>query len=205
MTNRGQTTAREAARDRRRRGVLQVAHELNWNHGHAEQVAGLAVDLFQQIPLQARWEGPADEWLEYAAFMHDIGYTVNTARHHRHSEKLILAADLPGIVPMERHIVALVARFHRKKKPDPGMKAFTGRPRHVYETVRSLSAILRIADGLDRTHQSLAEGVTVTRTMQGLDIAVRLRGRADTEIRYARRKSSLLESVLKTPVLIRPA
>ena len=57
--------------------------------------------------------------LRAAAMLHDIGDYVHYSGHHKHSQYLIQHADIMGITPEERAIVANIARYHRKGPPDP--------------------------------------------------------------------------------------
>jgi exopolyphosphatase/guanosine-5'-triphosphate,3'-diphosphate pyrophosphatase len=56
--------------------------------------------------------------LRAAAMLHDIGDYVHYSGHHKHSQYLIQHADIMGLTPDERAIVANIARYHRKGPPD---------------------------------------------------------------------------------------
>lgn len=96
--------------------------------------------------------GPLEEWLEYAALLHDIGYIVDVQKHHKRAERIIRRASLPGLLPYEVTLIALTVRCHRRKWPGVTHRIFSGLGQADYDTVRWLAAILRVADGLDRTH-----------------------------------------------------
>src|SRR5690606_34112498 len=67
---------------------------------HSEHVASLAVQIFDglapTLPMpDDLWSGPeARELLEAGALLHDIGYIVSYAKHHKHAYHLILHADV---------------------------------------------------------------------------------------------------------------
>ena len=63
---------------------------------HTEHVAGLAAQLFDG--LRAPFELPPEgrELLVAAALLHDVGYLINHARHHKHAYHLIQHAELQG-------------------------------------------------------------------------------------------------------------
>lgn len=90
--------------------------------------------------------------MEYAALLHDIGYIVDVQKHHKRAERIIRRASLPGLLPYEVTLIALTVRCHRRKWPGMTHRIFRGLGRADYDTVRWLAAILRVADGLDRTH-----------------------------------------------------
>ncbi len=95
----------------------------------------------------------ARDLLSYAAILHDIGYVEGYESHHKTAFRLIMAEPIPGLSPREQTLVAHVARYHRGGTPDPAKHpAFAALPVPDREIVEQLGAILRFADGLDRTH-----------------------------------------------------
>jgi len=102
--------------------------------------------------------GPAElDLLCCAALLHDIGISVSCARHHKHSARLIRQSSLPALTADEREKVACIARYHRKAVPKPKHQDFAALGEADRQRVRSLSAILRLADGLDRAHENAVE------------------------------------------------
>ena len=100
--------------------------------------------------------------LEAASLLHDIGYLINYARHHKHSYHLIVHADLPGLTTRQVQVVANVARYHRSAEPKLRHRPFAMLSEQGSGAlVRGLSGILRLADGLDRTHMQSVKGVKV--------------------------------------------
>ena len=85
-----------------------------------------------------------------AAMLHDVGYYVAYDRHHKHSYHLILHANLPPFTRREMAMVASIARYHTKSLPKRAHESWATLDPPDRLTVRSLAAILRIADGLDR-------------------------------------------------------
>ncbi len=135
---------------------LQSAAELLVATGvevaHCRQVAHLSGRLFHAIhPLHQMTDD--DEVLLLAAgLLHDVGVSVSYQRHHKHSQEIILHATLEGFGRREQRIVACLARYHRKAHPSPSHAPFGELSHTDQERVRKLAALLRLADGLDRTH-----------------------------------------------------
>lgn len=139
----------------------RFAASCRYEERHCEQVARLAVRLFDDLAHAAGgaasdeldWRSPVNrELLEAAAVLHDVGYLINYSKHHKHSYHLIAHSDMPGYTSRQREIVANVARYHRRSHPKQKHGAYARLSREDQATVRRLTAILRIADGLDRTH-----------------------------------------------------
>ncbi len=170
--------------------------------GHFRQVALLAEKLFGAFePLHGLGE-EACEWLCCAAWMHDVGVTVDSRGHHKHSLRLILDAPLPEFTPREKRIVANIARYHRKALPKPTHEAYAALARDDQVTVCRMAALIRIADGLDRAHM---EHVTDVAASQLAANAWQLAfsGPGDMELAHwgAERKADLFEVVYGVSLL----
>jgi exopolyphosphatase/guanosine-5'-triphosphate,3'-diphosphate pyrophosphatase len=186
--------------DVRRRSVIELAERCQYAAGHARQVADLALAIFDQTREVHALGDREREWLEYAALLHDIGIVISYERHHRHSYYLVKNGDLRGFDPDEVEIIALVARYHRRgtpKKVHEGYDALRGSGRR---TVKALGAILRLAEGLDRSHAQVISGLDVFD--RGDDHLIRLRssGDAELEVWSAHRCAAPLEALVGRPV-----
>lgn len=117
---------------------------------HATQVRDLSCRLFDAVAESFGLDGRARELLEAAALLHDVGYFIDYARHHKHTYHLIRHADLMGFTPREKELVANVARYHRKALPKARHEGFGRLDRADRTLVRRLGGLLRLADGLDR-------------------------------------------------------
>jgi exopolyphosphatase/guanosine-5'-triphosphate,3'-diphosphate pyrophosphatase len=126
---------------------------------HAEKVTDLALSIFDQTePLHGL--GKKERiYLEAGALLHDIGYFISMQKHHKHSHYIIVNSEIVGLTPAERHIVAGISRYHRKATPDPAHPEYEALPKKDRATVSSLAAILRIADALDKEHNSSVRSV----------------------------------------------
>ncbi|MEO1534948.1 MAG: Ppx/GppA phosphatase family protein [Planctomycetota bacterium] len=132
----------------------------------ARHTARLAVRIYDQLADVGLLDSSDDDrfTLEQAAILRDVGYVVNYSKHHKHSYHLILHADLAGMPADQRRLVATVARYHRKAKPSLSHEEFAMHTPTDQSRIRSLAAILRVADGLNRTHGGDVSGVTLSRS-----------------------------------------
>src|ERR1700757_1095837 len=92
--------------------------------------------------------------LSAAAILHDVGYHIAHESHHKHSLYLIRNSELTGFSEAERDVIANVARYHRGQEPKERHESFAALNSTDRNTVVSLAAIIRIADALDRRHDS---------------------------------------------------
>jgi exopolyphosphatase/guanosine-5'-triphosphate,3'-diphosphate pyrophosphatase len=142
-----------------RSGAIQLGRRYLFDESHALQVADLAVSLFDQLIEQHRLGADERRLLLAAAILHDIGQYVSYKGHHKHSLYLISNCELPGLSAVQIRVVANVARYHRKTDPEVRHVAYAGLPEEDRTRVRKLSAILRLADALDRDHLQRVESV----------------------------------------------
>ncbi len=128
--------------------------------------------------------------LSCAAILHDIGYVEGYESHHKTAFRLIMAEPIPGLSPHEQTLVAHVARYHRGGTPDPAKHpAFAALPVPDREIVEQLGAILRFADGLDRSHTNAVQDLRCELDGNRL-IVTRLPGVNDDSERWAGQKKA---------------
>lgn len=145
----------------RERSVRAFAERCHYEQPHADQVRRLALRLYDQLAARLGCEPGDREVLADAALLHDVGYQINYEKHHKHSYHLIRHADLQGISPTEQVAIANVARYHRGSAPRRSHANFGALDRALRRRVQRLSALLRVADGLDRGHAGAVEDVAV--------------------------------------------
>ncbi|MBH0201184.1 MAG: Ppx/GppA family phosphatase [Nitrospira sp.] len=185
--------------DVRRRNVIGLARRCHAPESHSLHVAGLALSLFDQTKRDHHLGPQERTWLEYAAILHDAGYLINPRQHHKHAYYLIKHSDLGGLTAEDIDVVAMVARYHRRAVPALKHEEFNCLTPRLQRVVRILASLLRIADGLDRTHFSLVQAVHVKFGKQ-ITIEVHLTGDAEMELWAAQNRADLFEQVFRRKV-----
>jgi len=182
-------------RNIRRTSVLELAERGKYDATHATHVAHLALRIFDQTAKAHELRPANRELLEYAALLHEIGVHVSYQKHHRHTYYLIRHSGLRGFTEDQVSIIANVARYYRKATPEdhhPNLEELTGKQR---ETVRKLSAILRVADALDRSRKRAIRDVGVDVTKDRVRFFVRARLDPKVEIKAAQKRSRYMTAV----------
>jgi exopolyphosphatase/guanosine-5'-triphosphate,3'-diphosphate pyrophosphatase len=161
---------------------LRLGRHYHFDEPHARQVTRFATQLFDDL-LAVHAFGDRDRLLlRAAAVLHDIGDYIHYSGHHKHSYYLIQHADIMGLTPEERAIVANVARYHRKGPPDTAHANFRELSKEARGKVRGLAAILRLADALDREHRQKIESVRGAIDREASKVTLFLRGSDDREL-----------------------
>lgn len=145
----------------RKRSIMQLGLTCNFDEEHAHTVTRLALELFDSIQALGIYEFRAGEreLLEYGSTLHDIGTFLSYDTHQAHAYHLIRESNLPGFQPEEIEIIANLAYFHRKNTPKKKHPNLIGLNKEVVKSIRVLSALLRIAEGLDRSHNGIISHV----------------------------------------------
>ena len=141
----------------RNRSVLHLGRSCNFDEEHAEVVSSLALQLFDSArDIGLHYLGDSErELLKYAATLHDIGDFLSFNDHHLHSQYIIDNAELLGFDKKEIMMIGFIARFHRKKAPTRKALKNSGLGDEAKAAVVVLSAFLRFAEKLDRSHCGL--------------------------------------------------
>ncbi len=187
----------------RYKSVLHLGETFKYEKEHSHHVAALAVKIFDSTRPFHKLGLMEREFLEAAALLHEIGIFISHSNHHRHSYYLIKNSELLGYTDSEKEIIANVARYHRKSHPKPKHEGFANLTNEDQHIVRVLSGMLRIADGLDRTHSASIKDVTVKKTGRNVRVKiVKARGKnVEMEIWGADRKKELFEELFDVKVL----
>ncbi len=124
---------------------------------HYRQVTGLALALFDSL-FDLHKLGKRERcWLRYASILHDVGLSKGGSKHHKKSAQLILNSPELPFSSRERRIIASVARYHRRTLPKQKHYNLSALDKSTINKVCVLSSILRVADSLDYTHQSMVK------------------------------------------------
>ncbi|MFC6801702.1 HD domain-containing protein [Deinococcus caeni] len=152
----------------RQRSVLGTAERFGANLSHSRQVAALSRALLDALHAAGEPVDHEDRSLLTAAgALHEVGQIVAQSAHHKHSAYLIRHAELRGFSPREIELIAQLARYHRKSPPKASHAEFMALGAGDRDRVTRLAAVLRVADGLDRSHAGAARLEGLRRAADG--------------------------------------
>ena len=117
----------------------------------------------------------------------------------------MIHAELLGIPPVEQIVIANIARYHRGARPRKKHGNYGALDKPTRDRIKRLSAVLRIADGLDRGHMAAVADVKVRwlqRAIRITPVPKKSRDPLRLEIWGAHHKSELLSRVAGVPVEI---
>ncbi|WP_243094745.1 Ppx/GppA family phosphatase [Thermus thalpophilus] len=127
---------------------------------HRDRVKRLALALFEGLWPLHRYGEAERRLLQEAAHVHDIGMRLGYRDHHKHGAYLVFAEPLLGFSHREQALLGLLVRYHRRGDPSLGsLKPLM--ERGDAKRLLKLSALLRLAEMLERTRSGRVRGVRV--------------------------------------------
>ncbi|WP_018127382.1 Ppx/GppA phosphatase family protein [Balneola vulgaris] len=181
--------------DPRRRSVFELLRKCNWHQQHSTHVANMSLQLFDVLQDELSLTDNDRELLEYASYMHDIGYHISHSAHHKHALYIIRNAELKGFKEDEIEIMANVARYHRRSTPKKRHLEYWKLKASTRKRIKKLSGILRVADGLDRSHYQNVQNLVIENRADEIEFRIWVKSDPQLEIWGATRKANLLREV----------
>lgn len=186
-----------------RAAVTSLAQACMGDMTHTEQVTLLALQLFDGLETLHGLGNAERDLLEYAALLHDIGWVRGWRGHHKSSLEMIVDNLLLPLDGKTRLIIGSIARYHRKALPSEKHDHFAALELAERTLVCRLAALLRVADGLDRTHECRVRGVRCLIDQEEVLLRCKVVSPAPEEEKAASEKADLFTNVFRKKVVIR--
>lgn len=133
------------------------------NSLHAYHVSYLALSLFDGWNELLAMNERDRVLLKTAAFLHDIGITINYYDHARHSTYLIENARLFGLTHREQMLIAVIAGWHQGINTKSVPKTYREFLDDAdWNKARKLALILALAESLDQSQMHTIQSVQAT-------------------------------------------
>lgn len=145
----------------RLKSIYSLLQKYQASFEHAEQVTELAEQIFQKLRdlKLLSYDEDSLHLLRAAAMLHDVGMFVGRNGHHKHSYYLIKNGGLLGHSEEEVTLIANIARYHRGSEPKESHDPFIQLTAQEKKMVADMSAILRLAEALDRSHRQVVQRI----------------------------------------------
>jgi len=187
----------------RLKAVMALARRCRYEAGHTHQVTRLALDLFDELQGLHRLGADDRFLLQCGAMLHDIGWMEGVKGHHKAAFRLIMEAEDLPFTGQERRFVGLIARYHRKAMPSGAHPEYAVLPACDRRRLCILAGILRVADGLDRSHGDVVRQLCCYVSSGKVAIQCQVTGPALSEHAAAMAKATLLERAFRREIVIR--
>ena len=128
---------------------------------HANFVMNTSLKLYDAMQNELGLEDSARTLLAVSAILHDIGVFIQADNHNLHSKYIISNSEIFGLNRDEKNIVALITKFHKGSLMPQDDSEFKLLSRSSRLIILKLTAILRVADALDRGHRQNLTNYTI--------------------------------------------
>jgi exopolyphosphatase/guanosine-5'-triphosphate,3'-diphosphate pyrophosphatase len=98
-------------------------------------------------------------------------------------------------------VIGLTARYHRGKTPKPRHEDFSKLSREGRRRVSALAALLRVGDGLDRSHAGLVKAMDVVLNGSAITLNLLSDSGLDLELYAAERRGDLFRKVFERELI----
>lgn len=176
--------------------LLNTGRRYGVDPKNAEHVRKLALTLFDQTRRIHGLSRDCREWIAAAAMLFEVGMYINPVGLHRHAYYVISRSELFGFTPLQRKIIATVARFQGNSKPHLRDRLIKTLPAQIRSEVIKSTALLRVARALNQGRRSAVESVRVAARGGEVTLTVKAgRGGADLELWAAEKERAYFREV----------
>lgn len=140
-----------------------ISKRYKCNKIHIQNVTEIALKIFDAPDIK-KIHGLGQKerlQLQIAAILHDCGKFINMSDSAQNSYNIIMSTEIVGLSHVERQEVANIVRYNTKYLP--GFDKIEDNLSIIsYMKIAKLTAILRIANGMDRSHKQKIQDITLS-------------------------------------------
>ncbi|MFP4432317.1 MAG: HD domain-containing protein [Spirochaetaceae bacterium] len=172
-----------------------IGRKYRYDEAHALHVSTLSLQIFDQFQENHGMGSHERMLLEVAAILHDIGNYIRASGHHKHGQYIVANSEIFGLSGADIRVVSHIVRYHRKGMPNSAHTSFVALRREERVNVLKLSAILRVADALDRSHSQRVQQVKLEQRDETTVLRCRCTGDLSVERYGLSLKGGMFEEV----------
>lgn len=185
--------------------IIRIAYTIGekykFDKKHAVNVTNNALKFFDETQEIHGLEARDRLLLQIAGILHDIGKYISLKQHYKHSYYILKSSDILGLSTEENRIIAYIARYHSYKSISLDTNLKLNKTAHM--KVLKLTALLRLADSLDRSHNQPVTHFSVSHEDAQLIISIEGFNNLDFEMWSLKAKSDLFEKIFGIQPIIK--
>ncbi len=187
-------------------GVLEVCKRYGFDPKKAEPECEHVEMLFDHLTQVHELPAEYRLWLRAAAMMQEVGKFMNHQGHHRHTQYIIANSEIFGFSPEQRAIVAAIARYLGKSRPEPMDRPMRAVPMEEHVHIQRAVVLLRLAQALnqDRATAAMKLRIKVFAKRVLLEL-LPPRGRADLEAWALKKEAPYFREVFRRELFVEVA
>lgn len=139
--------------------ALNISKRYMGSRKRAETLESITMTIFDSMKKVHGLGSRERFYLRIAAILHDCGKYISMMDIGETSYHIIMATEIIGLSHMEREIVANVVRYNHSPFVYYNNMQSKSMSNEAYLVIAKLTAILKVANGLDRSHKQKLKGV----------------------------------------------
>jgi len=190
-----------SSEDEARSAVHRVAEIFPDVTGHSEHVTRLALMLFDALVTLHKLDGRNRFLLECGGLLHDIGWKYGKKGHPQRGAGMIFSEEKLPFNLYERGVIGLAARWHRGPVQPESSGYFQLFSPDQQKNTLVLVSLLRIADGLDSTHQGTVSSLSCLITPDEVRCVITASGDVQPDKERALLKADLFVKIFEKTIV----
>lgn len=138
-----------------------MAKRYNFDEEHAHFVEKYSLEIFDKMKNYHGLNKKDRLLLSVAAITHDVGKYINVVGHYNHSYEIIRSSEIVGLSSHDMEIIANTTKYHSSSTPNMLDYNFNRLSYEDRMSVSKLTAILRLAEALDKGHIKKFDNIDV--------------------------------------------
>ncbi len=183
-------------------GASTLLRKYQGDEKHADFVRQISLKIYDCLENELGLTKHERLLLEISAILHDIGMFVRAREHNKHSHYIISQSEIFGLSREDLGIVAQIAGYHRGQKIPQDDSEFKLQPRVIRLTILKLTAILRVADAMDRSHRQKFPDATISLGKDTMTIRVNTVDNLRLEKLAIKEKGEMFENVFGYKIVL---
>lgn len=139
---------RSGHEDVRQRTVTSMQKRFHVDQEQASRVKNCAAMMLGQVEKDWKLPSTAQNWLLWAAELHEIGLCITHHQFQKHGAYLVLHSDMAGFTRQGQELLAVLLKGHRRKFPLAGIETLTS---VVQQQARYICMLLRLSAVLNHS------------------------------------------------------
>lgn len=172
-----------------------IAARYHCNIQHSNNIEYIALTIFDNMKKLHGMGRRERLILQIAIILHNCGEYINMSIGNQMSYNIIMSTEIIGLSHIEREVVANLALYNSSSSGFPEHELLSSLDKDIYIKIAKLSAILKIADAMDRSHKQKFSNIKVNIKNNNLVIATDTLHDITLERRLFEKKAEFFEEV----------
>ena len=182
-----------------------IAKRYSSSKSHIQGTMNLCLNIFDSMKKVHGMGARERLLLQIAALLHDCGKYISMEKVSECSYQIIMSTDIIGLSSMERQMIACAVRFNNSAFVyyDELYSMGIAIDRESYIKVAKMTAILRLANAMDRSHYQKVKGIKAVLKDRELQMIVDSAQDISLELGLLKDKEAFFEEVFGIRLVLR--